>query len=240
MSHTVDILAFAAHPDDIELSCGGTIVKQATQGDKVAIVDLTAGELSTRGTAAIRAVEAKKAAKILGVVERENLGLPDGFFDLSEKNKLAVVKMIRKYKPTIVLANSISDRHPDHARAAQLVSEACFLAGLRKIETTLAGKKQEAHRPEVVYHYIQDHYIKPDIIVDITGYFDIKMDAIKAYKSQFHDPKSKEPITPIARPDFFQFLEGRCREFGRLIKTEFAEGFTVERPVGVENLNDLI
>lgn len=240
MSHTVDILAFAAHPDDIELSCGGTIVKQATQGDKIAIVDLTAGELGTRGTAAIRATEAKKSAKILGVVERENLGLPDGFFDLSEKNKLAVVKMIRKYKPTIVLANSVTDRHPDHARAAQLVSEACFLAGLVKIETSLGGKKQEAHRPDVVYHYIQDHYIKPDVIVDITGYFDIKMDAIKAFKSQFYDPNSKEPSTPISSPEFIKFLEARSREYGRLIKTEYGEGFTVERPAGVENLNDLI
>ena len=240
MPHSVNILAFAAHPDDVELACGGTIIKHAALGQKVVIVDITAGELGTRGNAKLRAEEAKKSAKILGLYTRENLGLADGFFELSEKNKLAVVKMIRHYKPKIVLANAVSDRHPDHARAAQLVSEACFLSGLIKVETTHAGKKQEAFRPEFVYHYIQDHYIKPDFIMDITGYFDLKMDAIKAYKSQFHDPKSKEPATPISSLEFIKILEARCREYGRLIKTEFAEGFTVERPVGIENFNDLI
>jgi len=240
MPHKVDILAFAAHPDDVELTCGGTVIKHSALGQKVVIVDLTAGELGTRGNSKLRAEEAKKAAKILKLYARENLGLPDGFFDLSEKNKLAVIKMIRHYKPRIVLANAVRDRHPDHARASQLVSEACFLSGLIKIETSLGGKKQEAHRPDFVYHYIQDHYIQPNFIVDISGYFELKMDAIKAYTSQFHNPKSKEPVTPISTPEFLKNLESRAREYGRLIKTEYGEGFTTERPVGIETFNQLI
>lgn len=235
MSQTLDILAFSAHPDDVELSCSGTLIKHIEQGFKVGIIDLTEGELGTRGSKDIRREEAKKAAELMKISIRENLKLADGFFDLSEKNKLSVIKMIRKYQPKIVLANAISDRHPDHARAAQLVSEACFLAGLVKIDTG-----QVPHRPSVVYHYIQDRYIKPDFIVDITGYFDKKMDCVKAFTSQFYDPNSKESLTPISGPEFFSYLEGRAVECGRLIGKLHGEGFTTERPAGINSFNALI
>ncbi len=232
----VDILAFAAHPDDVEISCGGTILKHVAMGKKVAIVDLTQGELGTRGTAETRKAEAEAASKILGIVARENLKMKDGFFDASEENKKKIVAAIRKYQPQIVLANSITDRHPDHGRASDLVSESCFLAGLPKIETFENGEQQKAWRPEVVYHYIQDRYIDPDFIVDVTDYIDDKVVAIKAYKTQFFDPNSKEPETPISGESFFDFIKARARQFGRLIKTEYGEGFTVEVPMKVEDI----
>jgi bacillithiol biosynthesis deacetylase BshB1 len=235
MSVTLDILAFSAHPDDIELSCSGTIIKHIEQGYKVGIVDLTEGELGTRGNKEIRKEEADKAAKLMNISARENLKMPDGFFDLSEANKISVIKMIRKYKPRIVLANAISDRHPDHGRAAQLVSEACFLSGLIRIDT-----EQAPHRPEAVYHYIQDRFTKPDFIVDITGFFDKKMETVKAFRSQFYNPDSKEILTPISGPEFFTYLEGRAIEFGRLIGKLHGEGYTTERPLGVSSLKSLI
>ncbi len=232
----VDILAFAAHPDDVEISCGGTILKHVEMGYKVAVVDLTQGELGSRGSAETRKVEAADASKILGLVARENLFMQDGFFTNSEENKKKIVQAIRKYQPKIVLANSISDRHPDHGRGSSIVSDACFLAGLPKIETFDGEKLQEAWRPEVIYHYIQDYWIEPDFIVDISKFIDRKVEAISSYKTQFYDPNSTEPETPISGKEFFDFIKARAMQFGRLIKTEYAEGFTVEVPMKVEDL----
>ena len=235
----MDILAFAAHPDDVELSCSGTIMKAISQGKKVGIIDLTQGELGSRGTIETRYTEAGNASRIMGLSIRENLKMADGFFEINEQNKREIIQMIRKYRPQIVLANAVEDRHPDHGRAAKLVSEACFLAGLRKIETELDGQKQEAHRPKAVYHYIQDHYIKPDFVVDVTEFIDRKIEAIEAYKTQFYDPNSTEPETPISGAEFFDFIKGRMLQFGRPIGVRYAEGFTVEREPGVEDLFDL-
>src|SRR5690606_23053515 len=189
------------------------------------------GELGTRGNADLRAQEAARAAEIMGIAFRDNLGLRDGFFDLSESNKMPIIRAVRTYRPEVVVTNAIRDRHPDHGRAAQLVAECCFLAGLPKIETTDAnGQPQAAWRPAKIYHMIQDRYIHPDVCVDITGYFDKKVEAIMAFSSHFHDPDSKEPVTPIAKPDFVGFWKARFREMGRLIGTEFAEGYTSEVP----------
>ncbi|MDC1188660.1 bacillithiol biosynthesis deacetylase BshB1 [Flavobacteriales bacterium] len=232
----LDILAFAAHPDDVELSCGGTIIKQVKLGYKVGVVDLTQGELGSRGTAETRKIEATNSSKILGLSVRENLKMADGFFEISQENKLKIVQIIRKYQPKVVFANSINDRHPDHGRASKLVSEACFLAGLAKIITTENGLTQKAYRPEVIYHYIQDYYIKPDFIVDVSDFIDLKIESVKAYKTQFFDPNSLEPPTPISGEDFFEFLKARSREFGRLIQREFGEGFTVEKPLEIKDV----
>lgn len=232
----LDILAFSAHPDDIELSCSGTLLKQIELGYKVGIIDLTQGELGSRGTIDTRYSEAKAAADILGLSARENLKMADGFFEINEENKLKIVKAIRKYKPKTVLANAVSDRHPDHGKGSQLVSEACFLAGLRKIETEDDGVSQEAWRPETIYHYIQDYYIKPDFIVDITDVLPQKLESIKAYKTQFFDPNSKEPQTPISGEDFLEFIVARSREYGRLIGTKFGEGFTTEKPIQIVDI----
>lgn len=233
----LDVLAFAAHPDDVEISCGGTLLKMISEGYKVGIIDLTQGELGTRGTAETRKVEAAEAMNILGVVVRENLKMPDGFFDASQENKIKIIEAIRKYQPKIVLANSVTDRHPDHGKGSSLVSECCFLAGLPKIQTTRDNEEQLAWRPEKIYHYIQDYYIEPDIIVDVTPFIAQKIESIKAYKTQFFDPNSKEPETPISGENFFAFIEARARQFGRLIKADFGEGFTVEVPI---KANDLV
>jgi N-acetylglucosamine malate deacetylase 1 len=235
----MDILAFAAHPDDVELSCSGTIMKAISQGKQVGVIDLTQGELGSRGTIETRYAEADEASTIMGLSIRENLKMADGFFAINEENKRLIIQMIRKYRPQIVLANAIEDRHPDHGRAAKLVSEACFLAGLRKIETVLDGQIQEAYRPKAVYHYIQDHYIKPDFVVDVTEFVDRKIEAIKAYKTQFYDPNSNEPETPISGAEFLDFIKGRMLQFGRPIGVRYGEGFTVEREPGVEDLFDL-
>ncbi|MCT4561544.1 MAG: bacillithiol biosynthesis deacetylase BshB1 [Crocinitomicaceae bacterium] len=235
----VDILAFAAHPDDIELACSGTLMKHIADGKTVAICDLTQGELGSRGTIETRYAEAKDANLIMGITHRSNLKLADGFFMNDADSKLKIIEQIRKFQPEIVLANAIDDRHPDHGRASKLVSEACFYAGLVKIETNLDGVKQFAHRPKAVYHYIQDRYIRPDFVVDITPIAARKMEAIKAYKTQFYDPNSQEPKTPISGKDFMAFLYGRMSEFGRSIGATYGEGFTVERIPGVESLFDL-
>lgn len=236
----LDILAFAAHPDDIELSCAGTIIKNIVSGRKVGIVDLTRGELGTRGNAEIREKESAMATSIMQLHARENLGLADGFFELSEENKLLVVKQIRKYRPEIVLANAVSDRHPDHGRASKLVSDACFLSGLIKVTTTLDGMEQEAWRPRVVYHYIQDRYMKPDFIVDVSEHMEKRMEAIMAFSSQFYNPDSKEPVTAISSLQFLENLKGRAVDFGRIIGVEYGEGFITERVAGVKNIFDLI
>ncbi|NUY79457.1 bacillithiol biosynthesis deacetylase BshB1 [Flavobacterium sp. MAH-1] len=236
----LDILAFGSHPDDVELGCGGTIAKEISLGKTVGIVDLTRGELGTRGSAQIRDVEAANAANILGVSVRENLNMRDGFFVNDEEHQLAVIRMVRKYKPEIVLCNAIDDRHIDHGKGSKLVSDACFLSGLRKIETEYDGEKQQEWRPKIVYHYIQWKNITPDFVVDITGFNAKRVEAILAYTSQFYDPDSKDPVTPIATKNFLESLDYRAQDLGRLIGTEMGEGFTVERYVGVSSLSDLI
>lgn len=236
----LDILAFGAHPDDVELSASGTIAKEVSLGKKVGIIDLTRGELGTRGSKEIRDAEAKKAAEIMGVHVRENLNMRDGFFVNNEQHQLEIIKMIRKYKPEIVLCNAIDDRHIDHPKGSRLVSDACFLSGLRKIETQLDGENQDAWRPKIVYHYIQWKNIEPDFVVDISDFIDVKMESILAYGSQFYDPNSKEPVTPIATKNFIDSVKFRSQDLGRIIGKEYAEGYTVERYLAVNSLSDLI
>ena len=236
----LDILAFGAHPDDVELGCAGTIAKEISLGKKVGIVDLTRGELGTRGSAAIRDQEAARSAEILGVSIRENLKMRDGFFVNDQTHQMKIVQMIRKYRPDIVLCNAVDDRHIDHPKGSQLVSDACFLSGLRRIETEYHGMPQDAWRPKHVYHYLQWKNLTPDFVVDITGFTDIKQRAILAYSSQFYDPNTDAPETPIATKNFLDSLHYRTQDLGRLIGTDHAEGFTVERYVAVNSLGDLI
>lgn len=228
----LDILAFAAHPDDVELSCSGTLLHHLALGKKIGIVDLTKGELGTRGSAEIRRIESIKATELLGIHVRENLGMADGFFENTKENQIKVIEMVRKYQPELVLANALHDRHIDHGRAAQLVHDACFLSGLAKIESGT----MPAWRPRQIMHYIQDYYMKPDIVVDISPYFAKKLECIKAFSSQFYDPKSGEPETKLSGKDFFQFIEARSREFGRLIHVEFGEGFVCRTALKSEDL----
>ena len=236
----VDILAFAAHPDDIEISSSGTLLKHIQQGKTVAIVDLTQGELGSRGTKDTRREESKASSEILGLTDRVNLKMADGFFEHNEANLRLVIEQIRHYQPEIILANAVSDRHPDHPKGSKLVYEACFLAGLIKIETNYQGEDQKAHRPKAVYHYIQDRHIEPDFVVDVSEFVEQKIAAIKAYKTQFFDPNSTEPKTPISGEDFFDSIYGRMSNYGRQIGVKYAEGFTVERYIGVNDLFDLI
>ena len=236
----LDILAFGAHPDDVELGCAGTILKEISLGKTVGIIDLTRGELGTRGSAVIRDQEANAAAKILGVSARENLEMRDGFFVNDEKHQMEIIKMIRKYQPEIVLCNAIDDRHIDHAKGSKLVSDACFLSGLTKIETALNGSQQLAWRPKLVYHYIQWKNTEPDFVVDITGFTDKKIESILAYSSQFYDVNSKEPESPISSKNFLESLNYRSRDLGRLTGVDHAEGFTVERYLAVNSLADLM
>lgn len=235
----LDILAIGVHPDDVELSCSGTLLKHIALGKKCGILDLTEGELGTRGSAELRMKEAAKAAKIMDIKVRENLKMADGFFKNDKEHQLAIIKIIRKYQPEIILCNAISDRHPDHSRAARLISEACFYSGLIKVETKLKGVKQKNWRPKAVYHYIQDRQLKPDFIVDVTAFVDKKMEAIQAFKSQFFDPNSKEPESPISAKNFLDVVKAKMTVFGRDAGFEFAEGFTVERSIGINDLFDL-
>lgn len=235
----LDILAFGAHPDDVELGCSGTIAKEVSLGKKVGIIDLTRGELGTRGSVEIRNQESAKASEILGVVVRENLDMRDGFFVNDEAHQMKVIEMIRKYQPEIVLCNAITDRHIDHGKGSKLVSDACFLSGLRQIKTELDGEAQEAWRPKVVYHYIQWQNIEPDFVVDISEFMDKKMESVLAYSSQFYDPKSNEPVTPIASKNFLDSINYRAQDLGRLVGVEYAEGFTTERYLAVNSLGDL-
>ncbi len=235
----LDILAFGAHPDDIELGCGGTIAKEIANGKKVGIIDLTRGELGTRGTEKTRDDESKAAAKILGVSVRENLGFADGFFVNDMKHQLEVIKLIRKYKPEIVICNAVDDRHIDHGKGSKLVSDACFLSGLIKIETSVDNELQNKWRPKQVYHYIQWKNLEPDLTVDVSDFIDVKMKAVLAYKTQFYDKTSKEPETPISSKNFTDSIKYRARDLGRLVGVEYAEGFTVERYIAVDSLFDL-
>jgi bacillithiol biosynthesis deacetylase BshB1 len=237
----LDILVLAAHPDDAELGCGGAILHHVSLGHKVGVVDFTQGELGTRGTIQTREQEAADSAKILGLSVRENLKLADGFFKNDEAHQRKVIQAIRKYRPEIVLANAIYDRHSDHGRAAELASDACFLSGLSKIDTMdESGKPQSPWRPRAVYHYIQSLFIEPDFVMDVTAHWPKKVEAIKSFKTQFYDPNSTEPQTYISSPDFLRMIESRGIELGHAIGVKYAEGFTVKRYPGVKSLLDLL
>lgn len=232
----IDILAIVAHPDDAELSCSGTLMLAKEQGKTTGIVDLTRGELGTRGTPEIRSQEAAAAADILGLDVRESLDLGDGFFDQSRESLIEIIRVIRKYRPKVLLTNAVSDRHPDHGRGSELVSRACFLAGLEKIETDESGTAQSPWRPAEIFHIIQFRYMNPDFVVDISTVFDRKLEAIKAYKSQFYDPESSESPTLISSKRFLDYIESRSRECGAAIEVEFGEGFITERPLKVTDM----
>ena len=236
----LDILAISAHPDDIELSCSGTLIAHKSQGYTTGILDLTEGEMSTRGTPATRQKESAEASEIMGLSMRENLGLSDAKFDLSFENQLRVIKVLRKFRPEIILANALYDRHPDHVRAAELIEEAVFKSGLVKIETEDEKGIQSPWRPKKVFHYIQSVSLEPDFICDITAHMEEKMAAIRVFKSQFFDPKSKEPDTYISNPDFLKLIEARSREWGHRIGVSFGEGFVQRQSLGVKNLFDLV
>ena len=237
----LDILVLSVHPDDAELGCAGTILKHIALGKKVGIVDLTRGELGTRGSAEIRDKEAAASAQILGLTARENLGLPDGFFQNDKEHQLKVIAAIRKYQPQIIITNAYHDRHPDHGRASDLVEASAFLSGLRKIETSINGEDQQPWRANLLLHFIQDEYIKPDILIDVTDYWDKKIDSINAFGSQFFNPNwENEPQTYISSPEFIQIVEARAREFGKVIQVKYAEGFTSRKILGVDNLFNLL
>jgi len=239
----LDILAIGSHPDDVELGCSGTLAKEIANGKKVGIIDLTRGELGSRGTAETRDAESKVAAKLLGVATRVNMEFADGFFINDKWHQIELIKMIRKFKPEIVLCNAIDDRHIDHGKGSKLVSDACFLSGLLKIDTKHEDDDeeqwQEPWRPKQVYHYIQWKNLEPDFVVDISGFIDKKMDAVFAYKTQFYDAKSTAPETPISSKNFTDSIKYRARDMGRLIGTEFGEGYTAERYPAVDSLFDL-
>lgn len=241
MSDKLDFLAFGAHPDDVELGCGATIAKLVSQGKKVGIVDLTRGELGTRGSAEIRTKETKEASKILGITIRENMDFKDGFFRNDEEHQLKIIQVIRKYQPDFIFCNAPDDRHIDHPKGSQLIVEASFLSGLTKINTDdSSGNAQKQWRPKNIYHYIQWKNLDPDFIFDVSGFHNTKMDAVKCYSSQFYDPKSKEPETPISTKNFLNFVQSRANDFGRLIGVEHGEGFISNRKLGFSSFDELI
>jgi bacillithiol biosynthesis deacetylase BshB1 len=240
MPEQLDILVLCAHPDDAEISAAGTLIQCIRKGYKVGIVDLTMGELGTRGSGLLRIEEAKNASTYMGLTLRENLNLGDGSFQNDHATRLKVIECLRRYRPKIVLTNSKSDRHPDHGKGAELVVESCFYSGLSKLETTSNGVIQEAWRPTAVYHFIQDYYHEPDFVMDITSVWDQKVEALKCYSSQFFDPSSQEPRTPISGEDFFDFLNSRARELGRAAGMTLAEGFVSARRIGVKDFFDLV
>ena len=235
----IDILAIGAHPDDVELGCSGTIAKEIANNKKVGILDLTKGELGTRGSAEIREKEANDAAKILNVVFRENLNFKDGFFKNDEEHQLKLIQVIRKYKPEIILCNAIDDRHIDHPRGAKLVIDSCFLSGLKKIVTEYNKKEQEPWRPLNIYHYIQWKNLKPDFVVDISNFFEIKIKAVKSFKSQFYNEKEPVHNTPISTKNFLDSIEYRARDLGRLTNVDYAEGFISARLPLIDSISDL-
>ena len=240
MAEKLDILVMAVHPDDAELGCSGTILKQISLGYKVGIVDFTRGELGTRGSAEIRDQEAEVSYKVLGLTIRENLRFRDGFFKNDEEHQIKLAEVIRRYQPEVVLANAIDDRHPDHGRASKLAVDACFLSGLREIPTfEKNGSPQKEWRPKQLLHYIQDRYIEPDFVIDITDFWELKEQAIRAFKSQFFDPNSSDPSSYISSPEFLDFIESRSREMGHKIGVKYGEGFTSYRTLGVNSVFDL-
>lgn len=237
----LDVLVFASHPDDAELSCGGTICKLTDQGKRVGVIDLTRGELGTRGSAELRDLEAAEASRRMGLSVRENLGFRDGFFVQDEAHTLAIIRAVRRYQPELVLANAPQDRHADHGRASKLVRDAVFYSGLRKISTADAtGGPQAAWRPRQTFFYIQDYHLNPSFVVDITPYFERKLDAVRAFSSQFYDPASQEPQTPISTDDFWHFLDGRSRVMGRMIGVTYGEGFISEQPLKVGDVMGIL
>lgn len=236
----VDVLAIGAHPDDVEFGCGGTLLKLISEGKKVVVIDLTQGELGTRGTAETRAIEAANAAKLMGLTARENLKMKDGFLNNSEEYQMRIVQMIRKYQPEIVFCNAWDDRHPDHAKGAKLASDACFLSGLIKIETSYNNQKQEAWRPKHIFHYIQWKHLQPEFVVDISQFIDKKIEVCKAYETQLYNANSQEPITHTATKDFLESLTYRAQDLGRLSGVEYAEGFTSERLLAFKNFDGII
>lgn len=235
----VDILAIGVHPDDIELSCAGTLASHRAMGYRFGILDLTQGELGTRGTAELRKKEAERAAQILGAGFRVILDLKDGFFTINEESIRAIIPVIRQCRPDLILTNAVSDRHPDHGRAAQLVREAAFYSGLAKIETFWDGKSQDPWRPRAVYHFVQDYFSRPDIVVDTSEYMEEKMKAIRAFESQFYKEGSTEPESPISGKDFFDVILSRDRIMGRYIGVRFGEGYHCHRPLGTSDLMQL-
>ncbi|HYJ65995.1 MAG TPA: bacillithiol biosynthesis deacetylase BshB1 [Parafilimonas sp.] len=235
-----DILAFGVHPDDVELGCSGTLIASIKQGKKVAVVDLTRGELGTRGTAETRKAEAANAAKVMGVQARENLNMADGFFQNDEENIKKVITVIRKYQPEIVLCNAPEDRHPDHGRSSKLVSDAAFFSGLRKIQTTLNNETQKEWRPHYVFHYIQDRYLKPDFLFDISDYYEQKIKAVLSYTTQFNATDDSEPQTYISTPDFIDVIKARALMFGKRIGVKYAEGYLTTKMIGVKNFDAFI
>lgn len=239
MAGHVDLLCITAHPDDVEIGCAGTVLHHIALGHAVGLVELTAGELGTRGTPAIRREEAEAARQVLGARFRYQLGLPDGFFRADEESLRAVVTSVRRHRPRVVITNAVRDRHPDHGRAAALVAEACFLSGLRRIVTTDEGMEQEAFRPVTVLHMVQDRWIDPQIVIDITPHWPSKLEALQCFRSQFHDPASTEPVSPISVPEFLPTLQGRAHDMGRLIGVPYGEGFTLPRPPGVRDVLEL-
>lgn len=237
----LDILAFASHPDDVELGCAGTLIAHIAAGKKAGVVDLTRGELGTRGTPAERVAEAEEAARIMGLSVRDNLGFADGFFTNDKEHQLQIVRKVRQYQPDIVLMNALHDRHPDHGRGAAVVAEACFLAGLKMIKTLGDdGLEQQAWRPKATYNFIQDRYIQPDFVMDVTPYWEKKIETIRAFRTQFYNPDDTSPNTYISSPEFLDFIEARARDYGHAIGVTFGEGFTSAKQVGVRNLFDLI
>ncbi len=236
----LDILAFGVHPDDVELGCSGTLMAALAEGKKVGIVDLTRGELGTRGSAETRAVEAARAAQIMGITVRENLGLADGFFQNNEESQRKVITAIRKHQPDIIIANAIDDRHPDHSRSAKLVSDAAFLAGLRKIETSAAGQQQEIWKPSYVFHYVQDRFIEPSFVVDITAFMERKLEAVLAYSTQFYNPDLDEPQTYISSPQFLETVKARALMLGKRVGVGFAEGYYTKKTVGIKGFDAFI
>jgi len=240
MFEKLDILAFGVHPDDVELGCSGTILASVAQGKKVGIIDLTRGELGTRGSAEIRKEEAANAAKVLQVSIRENLEMADGFFQNDEKNQRKVIEVVRKYRPEIILCNSTEDRHPDHGRSASLVEDAAFLSGLRKIETSVAGQSQQEWRPKYVFHYIQDRFLHPDFVFDISDFIEDKIKSILCYKTQFYNPALKEPETYISNPEFLEAVKARAMMLGKRIGVKYAEGYISKKMVGVKTFDSLI
>jgi N-acetylglucosamine malate deacetylase 1 len=239
----LNILAIAVHPDDVELGCAGTLMMEKLKGKKVGVVDLTRGELGTRGTPELRAAEAINAASIMQLDARENLGMADGFFSNDETHQRLLIRAIRKYKPEIVLGNSLSDRHPDHGRAGNLIADACFLSGLRKIETVDNDGTEQLHwRPKYVFHYIQDRYYNPSFVYDISPVFERKLEAVRAYSSQFHsgEYKTDEPQTYISTPEFLNSIIGRHQMFGKMIGVPYAEGFITEKMIGIRGFDALI
>jgi N-acetylglucosamine malate deacetylase 1 len=240
MVQKLDVLAFGVHPDDVELGCSGTILACIAEGKKVGIIDLTRGELGTRGTAETRKTEAANAAKVLGVQIRENLGMADAFFQNDEKHQRLVIEVIRRYQPEIVLCNAPEDRHPDHGRSSKLVADASFLSGLRKIVTQNEGEEQEAWRPKYVFHYLQDRFLQPDFVVDISAYMDKKSESILAYTTQFHNPNLNEPQTYISSPEFLETIKARAMMLGKRIGVKFAEGYITEKMVGIKSFDAFI